>query len=387
MGSPQAQSSTLSHRMLGLDSLRAHMMLLGVVFHAALSYTPVPPNDIWPIRDEASDVLFSSLVSIISTFRMPVFFIVAGLFFCLLQERRGLKEALLDRTRRIAFPFLLLVPAMFALCGTGFLWAIDQLPSSDPLRITFEWRQLYHLWFLYFLIFFYGLSTIIAPLLRRFVPPVRQASEISLFRGLAGWTMGLGIFAWVSSPLQLQASVGFIPNSDTFFYYGIFFFLGYWLYRNKALLPLVERRFWLFGILCVALLALWGVATIVYKDAMKSPNLFAMTTLAGALITFCFAIISGYLRWGKHESRIKAYLSSASYWVYLIHLPLVIWICNALSTAELNAYLKLTLNVSLTLAGSLASYHFFVRNSWIGILLNGKKQLQSKPIGQALLST
>ena len=65
-------------RIHAMDHLRAHMMLLGILFHAAMPFciTEAPPIDSY--LAESGHKAFNSILTIVHFFRMPVFFIIAG---------------------------------------------------------------------------------------------------------------------------------------------------------------------------------------------------------------------------------------------------------------------------------------------------------------------
>jgi glucans biosynthesis protein C len=67
-----------------LDGLRAGMMLLGIVFHAALPYTTLPR---WPFKDSSTHPVFDVLTVFLHIFRVPIFFAMARFFAALLWER------------------------------------------------------------------------------------------------------------------------------------------------------------------------------------------------------------------------------------------------------------------------------------------------------------
>ena len=83
-------------------------MLLGIVLHAALSYTGIP---IWPTVDDAW-LPFMEIHNIIHGFRMPLFFLLSGFFTAMLWKRRGLGGLLIHRVKRILLP---LVVGMFTI--------------------------------------------------------------------------------------------------------------------------------------------------------------------------------------------------------------------------------------------------------------------------------
>ena len=102
------QATTLK-RLHHMDNLRALAMLLGVVFHASLAYSPMLHFFWLPADNQAAEAIdvfawFSHL------FRMPLFFLIAGFFAIFLIEKRGLKGFLINRTMRVLLPLVLFLP-------------------------------------------------------------------------------------------------------------------------------------------------------------------------------------------------------------------------------------------------------------------------------------
>lgn len=96
-----------SRRWHDLDALRGFAMVLGIGLHAALSFYPTT----WPVTDVMADTdgYFDEFVLAIHGFRMPLFFMLSGLFTALLWRRRGLRSLLGHRMRRLVLPFILAV--------------------------------------------------------------------------------------------------------------------------------------------------------------------------------------------------------------------------------------------------------------------------------------
>jgi peptidoglycan/LPS O-acetylase OafA/YrhL len=67
------------------------------------------------------------------------------------------------------------------------------------------------------------------------------------------------------------------------------------------------------------------------------------------------------------------YVSDSSYWLYLVHLPLIIVGQALLRDVHLPAIVKLTLLIAVATVILLVSYQFLVRYTWIGRLLNGPR--------------
>ena len=67
------------------------------------------------------------------------------------------------------------------------------------------------------------------------------------------------------------------------------------------------------------------------------------------------------------------YVSDASYWLYLVHVPLIIAGQALLRGLNLPAIVKFTLLIAVATMILLVSYRFLVRYTWIGRLLNGPR--------------
>lgn len=65
------------------------------------------------------------------------------------------------------------------------------------------------------------------------------------------------------------------------------------------------------------------------------------------------------------------YLSDSSYWLYVAHLPLVVFVQTAIAESSLNGFIKLLIICAVCIGVLLLTYQFFVRHTWIGRFLNG----------------
>jgi peptidoglycan/LPS O-acetylase OafA/YrhL len=108
--------------------------------------------------------------------------------------------------------------------------------------------------------------------------------------------------------------------------------------------------------------------------AWYRPVKFAYS-LGYALAMWCFVFATlGYFqeKWA-HHSRAWRYVADSSYWVYLAHLPLVIWMHVWIARLPWPGLIKfLLLNVA-AFAALYASYHYLVRSTPIGRMLNGRR--------------
>jgi glucans biosynthesis protein C len=79
------------------------------------------------------------------------------------------------------------------------------------------------------------------------------------------------------------------------------------------------------------------------------------------------------MRWARHERPWVRYLTDASYWMYLVHLPFMLYIPGLLARWDAPAPLKLTVTIVAAMPILLVSYHWIVRGTALGALLNGRR--------------
>jgi peptidoglycan/LPS O-acetylase OafA/YrhL len=73
-----------SQRLHALDAVRGFALLLGVAFHAAMSFLPGIPPGIWSTVDNSPSPFLADAGFVAHCFRMSLFFFIAGFFARLL---------------------------------------------------------------------------------------------------------------------------------------------------------------------------------------------------------------------------------------------------------------------------------------------------------------
>jgi len=79
------------------------------------------------------------------------------------------------------------------------------------------------------------------------------------------------------------------------------------------------------------------------------------------------------IRFFRNQSKRMRYISDASYWVYIVHLPATHFVPGLFHGVAINVFLKFIISSILVTVICFASYHFFVRSTFIGKFLNGRK--------------
>lgn len=154
-------------RIHSMDNLRALAMLAGVVFHAALAYSPLVHN-FWPTADASGSAWVDVLAWFGHLFRMPLFFVIAGFFAALLVRKRGIGGMLRNRLARVLLPFLIFLPLVLGALSWLTAEAASSRRNLSPVlawvkQTTLEHGSLpflpsvAHLWFLLYLMYFFVL--------------------------------------------------------------------------------------------------------------------------------------------------------------------------------------------------------------------------------------
>lgn len=247
-------------------------------------------------------------------------------------------------------------------------------PPSEPFNLVFTdvFDHLWFLWFLCWLVPFFVVFAWIADK-RGWKQPSRRFILSPLkFMWLLPLTMIPQWFMGVFSPsFGPDTSVGLIPQPHLLLYYGIFFGFGALYYdcddsegrvgRGWAV-SLLSSLLLLFplGLMTVQNRALSGIVQIAYVWLMA------------------FGMIGLFRRLIVRENRTIRYLSDASYWLYLAHVPLVMVIQQLVRKWSLPAEIKFVLIGTAATGLLLLSYQMLVRYTWLGTLLNGRRTREAK---------
>lgn len=374
------------------------MMLLGIVLHAGLTYNVTKHGNGWAVQQtEDTSLVTDFLVLLIHVFRMPAFFLIAGFFGALLFYERGVHKMVSNRIARLAWPFLvflfLLTPFQkFCMHYTYMAYSGDASPWTFALGQFLTPKDVLptntsHLWFLYYLAMFTATGVVGALALERMPQfaawlnrSVRRLFALPAGRAVVFSVIGCGLLLLCQKSL-LSADNGFIPRWRPFIWFISFYAAGWGLYSSRGLLPSFERHAGkvtalAFGLVVArALLILWSGGKL-DPDA-PTPLMIAIGGFSTWL--FVFGLTGLFLRHAAGYSPLMRYVSDASYWVYLLHLPLVIFFPGLIADWPLPALMKFLLTIIFTAVVCFATYDLFVRNTIIGRFLNGKKYPRGLP--------
>jgi ABC-type multidrug transport system ATPase subunit/peptidoglycan/LPS O-acetylase OafA/YrhL len=387
-------------RLHSLDAVRAFALLLGVVFHAGFSFLPGMIPGLWAIVDTSPSTEISVLLFTSHIFRMSLFFFIAGFFARMLLQRHGTRGFWIDRGKRIALPLVVGWMVLFPAIATVWVWGLSKtfpdgppplpanLPPPPPAAFP-----LTHLWFLYYLLVIYAIvMTTRAAILTldrqgRIQRTLDRTVRGLVYSGTAPLALGLPLAValyvrpnwvmWFGIPTPDQS---LLPQSASLIGYGIAMAFGWLTHRQSDLLDVWGRQW--HGYLVCAVVAtvvcLWivGLAPSLTTDTARR-GLYAIVYVVG-IWTWIFAILGLAVRYLSEESAIRRYVADSSYWIYLVHLPVVAAFQVLVGHHPWHWSVKFPLILAASFALLFASYHLLVRFTLIGAVLNGRRVLRRR---------
>jgi len=217
-----------------------------------------------------------------------------------------------------------------------------------------------HLWFLWFLCWLVAAFAVLARLER--LPTGRWRWCLVPLSLLPQVLMGQSM----SGAFGADTSFGLLPLPHLLLFYGCFFFFGVATFAAEGMETRLGTH-WRLLLPAAALLFAAGVATIGIRPAatvLQPAYAWAMS----------LGLIGCFHRFFPRPDERVAWLADASYWMYLVHVPLVLTAQMAVRAWPLPGGVKFLLVLGGVIAVLLVSYQWCVRPTIIGRILNGPRR-------------
>ncbi len=368
----------MTNRLHSLDFLRAFALLMGVLLHVLMLF--LEPFD------GSEPRLGASIIFIwIHTWRMPLFMLLAGFFTALSLSKRDTGNYALNRLIRLGVPLLLLwsvIPAIDE--GTSELFKIPELISYIFYDIPFTLR-LDHLWFLYYLLLFYGVLLLIkttAPLIFSLVIDF----ELSLSRVLCLWMPILILLSPLNKPIggifgEIPITFGEI-NLGSMLFMASFFIIGMQAHKSSRFLENLQRtRFWLPSLIVSSLIPIGLLAWGGVKDEpfafSGSLELWIVNSLSGsAALLMVLSIMGLAMHKISSSGQMLRWLVRLSYPIYVFHLMFVISVSGTLMFFGINDWIVVLLGFASGILFPVIIYYAIISWTPLDWVFNGYKNSQ-----------
>ena len=245
--------------------------------------------------------------------------------------------------------------------------AWSDLLSAERLRLRVGSRSLHlvqtnvfhHLWFLWFLCWLVAAFAILAS--TGLLPTGRSRWWLVVASCLPQLVMGMSMAAGYGP----DSSFGILPRPHVLAFYACFYFFGVATFAAEGLDTRLGRH-WKFLMPAAIVLFVAGIATM--NDRLLASLLQPAYAWAMSL-----GLIGLFSRFCSRPSPLVSWLADASYWMYLVHPPLVMVAQMIVRPWAMPADLKFLVVMAMVTPVLLLTYRYGVRHTAIGSLLNGPR--------------
>jgi peptidoglycan/LPS O-acetylase OafA/YrhL len=310
-------------------------------------------------------------------------------------ERRGAAGFAAHRAKRILVPFVVAVVPTMASLYYLMRWGAAH-SAARPEKVWNKYQPLEvpppdapepspcHLWFLYYLLFLFAGVLVLSWAGRRLPMGAAWERADRLVRRLAGsWALPFVLALPTAAALacmrglDAETPVTFVPVPRILAYYATFFAFGWLLHRQADLVGEFGRRLPLraAGAALVLPAVLYFLDRIARTGTLEPPALRGVAVYLLALLSWLlvFVFVGLFVRYLARPRPWVRYLADASYWCYLIHLPVAIFFQILVAESAWPGPVKYGGIMAATLAVCLGTYALFVRYTFLGTALNGKR--------------
>ncbi|MCA1177955.1 MULTISPECIES: acyltransferase family protein [unclassified Pantoea] len=362
--------SFLSSRNIGLDLLRAGLIIEGVLLHASRS---LPGENSWYYtaqRDPAE--LFTALLGLFHTFRMEVFFFLSGMFSALIILRKGQRFFITNRRKRVLVPlitaYIFIPPLMYAVGG-----------MIDNKMLTWEgclesYGVMHHLWFLISL----SIMSLLIPI-AFYDWSARQFGRLSL-PVLMALLIALGNVGFMLKFLVKEHGdfAELLPITARFL---VYYAAGYALYVNREQISRYANSKLMNGWVIGALMALVWFGFYVVAHFHVDNALKYLPVLVGSVLSVMLSywLVFTFERIQVKENRLLTAIVDSALIIYLLHYPVVVvsaWLIDDWLPANLSvSYVLLDCLIGIVVS---AMFYWCIKRSRLASWLFGLKPKAKK---------
>ena len=365
----------MTDRFHSLDFLRAFALLMGVLLHVLMLF--LEPFDGSEPRLGASVIFIW-----IHTWRMPLFMLLAGFFTALSLAKRDVGNYALNRLIRLGAPILLLWSVIPAIDEEATeLFKIPELISWLFNDVPFTLR-LDHLWFLYYLLLFYGILLLLESITPKIFSFIADY-QLSLTRIILLWLPILILLSPFNKPTG--GILGEIPTTfgevklGSMLFMASFFIIGIQIHKSSQFLEYLQRvQFWLPSLIVSSLIPIGLLGWGGFKDEpfafSGSLEMWIVNGLAGSAALLLVLSIMGFaMHKISSSSRTLRWLVKLSYPIYVFHLMFVISVSGTLMFFGVNDWIVVLLGFASGILFPVIIYYAFISWTPLDWIFNGYK--------------
>lgn len=364
----------------GLDAVRAFAALGVVLLHSGVPYLTHPmPGLAWPVQDTPSPLVDFGFWWI-ELFIMPLFLVIAGFLAWQTLQRRGPAALIMHRARRLLLPLSFAIVCILPMSLYSWLLGFVSEGIIEPQKLRslkFEGgvdRDLWglsHLWFLQYLFLYIAVLATVIGLRNRFGTVASRWTSLHALLAAAIVAGSVVIYVCPETIWGFQHAVAPVPSK--WIYNGLFFAIGAAVGAHDPSLSWLKSL----GSRLALPVCVWAMATVTLGQWHLSGGESQLADIALAIMTstsslgMSLGLIGVAVARIDRIPRVIGYFAAASFWIYLVHHPIVglihidaKWWLPAVSPA-----VKTVAVLIISTALSLLTYESLVRRTAFGRLL------------------
>jgi glucan biosynthesis protein C len=313
---------------------------------------------------------------------MPLFMLLAGFFTALSLSKRDVGNYALNRLIRLGVPILLLwavIPAIDE--GTSDIFKLPELISWVLYDVPFTLR-LDHLWFLYYLLIFYGVLLLLKSITPRIFIYISDF-KLSSARVLILWLPILILLSPLNKPTggifgEIPTTFGEVELGSMLFM-ASFFLMGLQIQKSARFLEqLQQKRFWLpsliiFSLIPIGLMGWGGLKEEPFVFSSELEMWIANSLSGSAALLLVLSIMGFGMNQITSSGSTLRWLVKLSYPIYVFHLMFVISVSGTLMFLGVNDLLVVLLGVTSGILGPVIIYYAIVFWTPLDWVFNGYK--------------
>lgn len=355
-------------------------MLLGIVLHTSNIFAL---NMHWAIENEQKSFFYTVLTGFIHQFRMPAFFIVSGFFCRLTLHKYGAAKFLRVRMRRLLLPMLVVALSLNTI-QAYFLYRLKGVGGDSFVRFIsgpafwLDGVWVSHLWFLGILTFYFLCAALLCSTVQKLLQRVEVGVKKLMHLSPGGFRyVMLPTFTFLSFPLIYVAN-GVMPEGfayrdgvSNFLYYSSFFMFGVFLGANMGFLERFSKVGW--ETFAIAIGGYWCVVEYSRFAHAGMPKMALFYVEQLEIWAFCIICFYLFRTFANRASALFAYMSEASYSIYLFHHIFVVLIGAFVVGLPIPIHVKFILVlVGASMSAFLLHHYGVLRFKILRLLFNGK---------------
>ncbi|WP_299713488.1 acyltransferase family protein [uncultured Tenacibaculum sp.] len=356
-----------------IDFLRVIAILMMFIYHINMIF--VAEND-WHIKDNSSSNVLMEVNYWMSSFRMPLLFLVSGFISTILLERFSKRNFVFQRFERLIIPtiiwtFILVAPQIYferKLEGSNFTYL--QFYSTF---LDFKWYPLgnfhwLHLWFVPYLFFYNILSIPLISYLNK--EKIHKRLEFFFEKNYSILLIVIiAILPYTFLATRFPTTHDLINDWGRHSFFIFFVFVGVLLFKFQQILEHLEdkRRFYLrlsvLSIITINVIRWNGLEPFqIWENWIEKPQTYIYIAILNFNSWLWVFTSLGYGRkYLNKKSKILSYCNQAVYPFYILHQTVIVVLAYyVVQTPDNTAFKYVFLLISCLLL-TILIYHLFIR--------------------------